>query len=130
MQGVDAMTIRTVVTTSTLDWTAVTDGVTQVELPYLSNRAAGNAAQVPLYIGTSAQEGTTLAGTYNLDIPSFSDEQMIYLLNTMTGGNETLNDLFSSLVHSIVETDGLSLFYAAAKSYTELVYQCVSISAL
>ena len=129
MQRVDALAIRAVVTSGTLDWTAVTDGVTQVELPYLANRAAGNAARVPLYIGSSAQEGTTLARSYNLDIPNFSEEQMIYLLSTMTGGNETLNGLFSGLVHSIVETDGLSLFYAAAKSYTELVYQCVSISA-
>lgn len=128
MQAVDALAIRTVVVSGDLDWTPVTDGVTQVELPYLSSRAAGNAAQVPLYIGTSAQEGTTLARTYNLDIPNFTDEQMIFLLNTLTGGNETINGLFSNLVHSIVETDGLSLFYAAAKSYTELVYQCVSIS--
>ncbi|KFY89545.1 hypothetical protein V500_05616 [Pseudogymnoascus sp. VKM F-4518 (FW-2643)] len=124
MQAVDALAIRTVVVSGDLDWTAVTDGVTQVELPYLSSRAAGNAAQVPLYIGTSAQEGTTLARTYNLDIPNFTDEQMTFLLNTLTGGNETINGLFSNLVHSIVETDGLSLFYAAAQSYTELVYQC------
>lgn len=128
MQTVDALSIRNVVVSGDLDWTPVTDGVTQVELPYLSSRAAGNAAQVPLYIGTSAQEGTTLARTYNLDIPNFTDEQMIFLLNTLTGGNETINGLFSTLVHSIVETDGLSLFYAAAQSYTELVYQCVSIS--
>ncbi|KAL5346223.1 hypothetical protein ACLOAV_008491 [Pseudogymnoascus australis] len=124
MQAVDALDIRTVVTSGELDWTPVTDGVTQVELPYLSSRIAGNAAQVPVYIGTSAQEGTTLARSYNLDIPNFTDEQMTYLLNTFTGSNETLVGLFSNLVHSIVETDGLSLFYAAAQSYTELVYQC------
>lgn len=128
MQAVDALDIRTVVTSGELDWTPVTDGVTQVELPYLSSRIAGNAAQVPVYIGTAAQEGTTLARSYNLDIPNFTDEQMTYLLNNFTGSNETLVGLFSNLVHSIVETDGLSLFYAAAQSYTELVYQCVSIS--
>ncbi|OBT50747.1 hypothetical protein VE04_08419 [Pseudogymnoascus sp. 24MN13] len=124
MQRVDALAIRNIVTSGDLDWTAVTDGVTQVELPYLANRAAGNAAQVPVYIGTSAQEGTTLARTYNLDIPNFTEEQMMYLLSTMTGGDPALNGLFSSLVHSIMDTDGLSLFYAAAQSYTELVYQC------
>ncbi|KFY30371.1 hypothetical protein V493_01957 [Pseudogymnoascus sp. VKM F-4281 (FW-2241)] len=124
MQAVDALEIRAVVTGSDLDWTAVTDGVTQVELPYLSSRAAGKAAQVPLYIGSSAQEGTTLARSYNLDMPSFSEEHLTYLLNTLTGGNETITGFFSNLVHSIVETDGLSLFYAAALSYTELVYQC------
>lgn len=128
MQRVDALAIRNIVTSGDLDWTAVTDGVTQVELPYLANRAAGNTAQVPVYIGTSAQEGTTLARTYNLDIPNFTEEQMMYLLSTMTGGDPALNGLFNSLVHSIMDTDGLSLFYAAAQSYTELVYQCVSIS--
>lgn len=129
MQAVDALDIRTVVTSSGLDWTPVTDGVTQVELPYLTNRAAGNAAQVPLYLGTSAQEGNTLARTYDIDIPNFTEDQMTYLINTITGGNETINALFNGLVHSIMDTDGLSLFYAAAQSYTELVYQCVSLPA-
>lgn len=130
MQNVDALDIRSVVTTTELDWTPVTDGVTQLELPYLTNRASGNAAQVPIYIGTSAQEGNTLARTYDIDIPNFTEDQMTYLLNIISGGNETVNALFGGLIHSIMDTDGLSLFYAAAQSYTELVYQCVSIQAL
>ncbi|KFY01167.1 hypothetical protein V490_01048 [Pseudogymnoascus sp. VKM F-3557] len=124
MQAADAAAIHTVVLNSDLDWTPVTDGVTQVELPYLSNRAAGNAAQVPLYIGTSANEATTLARTYGIDIPNFTEEQLNYLLGVITGANATISALFADLIHSIEQTDGLSLFYAAAQASTELVYQC------
>ncbi|RDL32983.1 Uncharacterized protein BP5553_08422 [Venustampulla echinocandica] len=124
MQAADARTINTLLTGSTLDFSPVNDGVTQVELPYIAKRAAGAAAKVPLYIGTSAQEGTVLASVYGVDIANFNEDQLVQFLSIFTGGNKEVVDQFTALVHSIMQTDGLSLFYAATQVYTELVYQC------
>lgn len=125
MQAADALDIRAQVTGQTLDFSPVNDGVTQVELPYLTNRTAGRAAHVPLYIGTSAQEGTLIADTYGLNISSFSQDDLDQLVYVFTGGDQTLMTEFNSLIQSVVLSEGLSLFYAAAQIYTELVYQCV-----
>lgn len=129
VQAADGRAVRDVVNEASIDFGPVNDGVTQVELPYLDSRAAGRAAQVPLLIGTSSQEGNNLAATYELtpeDIANFGDDQLMEFLVGTTGGDEALIQQFYALVQSIMYTDGLSLFYAAAQAYTELVYQCVS----
>ncbi|KAK4033248.1 Alpha/Beta hydrolase protein [Parachaetomium inaequale] len=124
VQAADAVAIRSVVNELNIDFSPVNDRVTQVEVPYLDARAAGHAAQVPLLIATSAQEGNFLAVVYGLDIATFSEAQLLDFLRVTTGGNETLVEAFYGLVQSIRQTDGLSLFHAAAQAYTELVYQC------
>lgn len=126
MQAADALALRTVATERQLNFSPANDGVTQHELPRTNGRATGDAAHVPLYIGTSAQEGNHLAHSYQLNISTFSEEQVLQFLAATTGGNQTLIGQFYGIIKSIMQTDGLFLFYAAAQFYTELVYQCVS----
>lgn len=125
VQAADAVAIRDIVNGNNLDFSPMNDGVTQIDLPYLSNRTAGDAAQVPFMIGSDAQEGNLLALIYSLNISTFSEADLQDFLVTSTGGDEALITQFTTLVHLIMQTDGLSLFYAAAQGYTELVYQCV-----
>lgn len=128
VQAADATAIRDVVNgkAGAVDFYPVNDGVTQLEVPSLDNRAAGRAAQVPLLIQTSSEEGNILAVQYNLDIETFSAEQLLGFLYVLTGGNQALIEQFYGLIQSIMQTDGLDLFHATAKAYTEIVYQCVS----
>jgi len=125
VQAADAKAIRAIVNDNNLDFSPMNDGVTQIDLPYLSNRTAGDAARVPLLIGSDAQEGNLLAFIYQVNISTFAEADLQDFLVASTGGNEALIEQFTDLVHLIMQTDGLSLFYAAAQAYTELVYQCV-----
>lgn len=126
VQDADPQTIRDIVNEGNLDFSPVNDNVTQAATPYLEARAGGNAAKVPFFTGTTAQEGTILSLVYNLDILDFSQEQLEQYLALLTGGDAQLISQFQGLIQAIQQTDGLSLFYAAAQAYTELVYQCVS----
>ncbi|KZL87949.1 para-nitrobenzyl esterase [Colletotrichum incanum] len=127
VRKVDATTLRNVTAANGLDFSPVNDNFTQMELPYLPSRAAGGLAPVPILIGTTGQEGTYLAPSNHLDIPSFTEPALAEFLNGLTGGNLELIGGLLQVIQFIQQTSGTSLFHAATQVYTEIVYQCPAL---
>ncbi|KZL71621.1 para-nitrobenzyl esterase [Colletotrichum tofieldiae] len=127
VRKVDATTLRNVTAAYGLDFSPVNDNFTQMELPYLPIRAAGGLAPVPILIGTTGQEGTYLAPSNGLDIPSFTEPALTEFLKGLTGGNMELVGGLLQVIQLIQQTSGTSLFYAAIQVYTEVVYQCPAL---
>lgn len=128
VRATDGKTIRDVIVANALDFSPVNDNVTQMELPYLPARAAGAVATVPLLIGSTGQEGTYLAIQYSVNISAVTESEVVQLIGAISGGDTQITEAIMRVVLLIKNSTGIPLFYAAVQVFTELIYQCVSLT--
>jgi hypothetical protein len=124
VQKADALTIRGLLTSASLDFGPVNDNVTQRATPFSGAR---HAARVPLLIGTNGQEGMNLGPSYGItDFSSVTGPVLDAFLGVIAGSAELAAQI-RPLVDEIQATyPWFNLFQAGAQLYTEVLYQCVS----
>ncbi|KAA8566674.1 hypothetical protein EYC84_009210 [Monilinia fructicola] len=109
----DALTIKSFIEHSALSFKPVVDDITRVSNPK-QKRANHQIANVPVLIGSNAQEGTALA---------YGQSNITAALNTLFPTNKTLQA--EVLAAYPVGKNGLNTpFQVVAKIYTDLIFQC------
>lgn len=125
VQKADALTIRDILHSATLDFGPVTDNVTQRATPFSGAR---HAAKVPLLIGSNGQEGMNLGPLYGItDFSSVTGPVLDLFLAVITG-SAAMAAQVRPMIDGIQATyPWFNLFQAGAQLYTEVVYQCVRL---
>lgn len=115
VRAADALTIKSFIEHAGLSFQPVVDNITRVSNPQV-RRANHQIANVPILIGSNAQEGTAF----------------IYGQSNITAALKVLFPTNTTLQAEVVAAypigqDGLSTpFDVIAKVYTDLIFQCVS----
>lgn len=129
VQRADALAIRKILNSATLAFGPVNDNVTQRATPFIEARRAGSVAKVPLLAGSNGQEGMNLAQQYGITNFSLVTEAALQQVLYVITGNATVVGEVGPLINEIqAASPWFHLFEAAAQMYTEVVYQCVSIT--
>jgi len=125
-QRADALTIRGIINSAGVDFGPVNDNITQRATPFSGTR---HAAKVPLLVGSNGQEGMNLGPMFGItDFSSVTGPVLDQFLILLTGSAEMAAQV-RPLVDGIQSTyPWFNLFQAGAQLYTEVVYQCVSLS--
>ncbi|QSZ31193.1 hypothetical protein DSL72_000756 [Monilinia vaccinii-corymbosi] len=113
LRASEPLAIKSFIEHSRLSFKPVVDGITRVSDPK-QKRADRQIANVPVLIGSNAQEGTALA---------YGQSNITAALNTLFPTKKTLQDEVSAAY--AVGKGGLNTpFQAIAKIYTDLIFQC------
>lgn len=126
VQRADALTIRSIVNTASLEFRPVNDNVTQRATPLAEARRAGSVAKVPLLAGSNGQEGMNLAQQYGItNFSSITQADLELFLAAVTGSPALIGQIEPLIDEIQGASPWFSLFQAGAQLYTEVVYQCV-----
>ncbi|CAD6455692.1 b3641d10-d855-43c6-87fe-e63ab22bd4be [Sclerotinia trifoliorum] len=113
LRAVDALAIKSYIEHAVLSFQPVVDNLTRVSNPQL-RRANHQIANVPVLIGSNAQDGTAFV---------YGQNNITAFLQTLFPGNETLQA--EVLAAYPVGDDGLNTpADVVAKIYTDMIFQC------
>lgn len=125
VQSAEATVIQNYIEVNSLGFTTVNDGgITQLATPLISARLTGQAANIPLLIGSNGQEMRGPLG-FLVNGTDFDDHSFLTYVHGLFPASAILDGLITA-AYSIAEDATVALFDVLTGILTDVSFTCVS----